>query len=134
MPALCIPPLPSKPPPPLRLSAQVLVRWSMQRGVPALVKTGSLGRLKENLFGQMDYRLTDEQMVGGGARWGQRELSAGKGATDLCGPDACTVRQDPPGSSRSPAGRAECAGVQEEVCRRALEDMGECSLSQPHET
>jgi diketogulonate reductase-like aldo/keto reductase len=35
----------------------------MQRGVPVLVKTGTLGRLKENLWGMMDWKMTDEQMV-----------------------------------------------------------------------
>uniref|UniRef100_A0A7S3QQH8 NADP-dependent oxidoreductase domain-containing protein n=1 Tax=Dunaliella tertiolecta TaxID=3047 RepID=A0A7S3QQH8_DUNTE len=44
-------------------NGQVLVRWSMQRGVPVLVKTGTLGRLKENLWGMMDWRMTDEQMA-----------------------------------------------------------------------
>jgi len=49
---------------PLLLYApQILVKWSVQRGVPVLVKTGTASRLKENLWGMMDYKLTDAQMV-----------------------------------------------------------------------
>jgi 2,5-diketo-D-gluconate reductase A len=45
-------------------NGQVLVKWSVQRGVPVLVKTGTASRLKENLWGMMDYKLSDAQMVG----------------------------------------------------------------------
>ena len=42
---------------------QVLVKWSVQRGIPVLVKTGTASRLKENLIGMHDYNLTEGQMV-----------------------------------------------------------------------
>jgi diketogulonate reductase-like aldo/keto reductase len=41
---------------------QVLLKWSMQRGVPALVKSGKPERVQEN-FTTHDWKLTDEQMV-----------------------------------------------------------------------
>jgi len=47
---------------------QVLVKWNIQRGVPVLVKTGTESRLKENLWGMLDYKLTDGQMVREGGR------------------------------------------------------------------
>jgi len=48
---------------PLLLLLQVLVRWCIQRGIPVLVKTSTLARLKENIVGMMDWRLADEHMV-----------------------------------------------------------------------
>nr|ACL13982.1 dihydroxyacetone reductase [Dunaliella salina] len=46
-----------------KTNGRILVKWSVQRGVPVLVKTGTASRLKENLWGMMDYKLTDEQMA-----------------------------------------------------------------------
>lgn len=39
------------------------MKWGVQRGTPVLVKTGTASRLKENLLGMFDFKLTDEQMV-----------------------------------------------------------------------
>jgi len=43
---------------------QVLIKWSIQRGVPALVKTERLERVEENFVGMFDWKLTNEQKVG----------------------------------------------------------------------
>ncbi|KAF5840439.1 dihydroxyacetone reductase [Dunaliella salina] len=42
--------------------AQVLTKWSIQRGVPALPKSSNFDRIKTTYEGIYDWKLTDEQM------------------------------------------------------------------------
>ncbi len=39
----------------------MLIKWNIQRGVPVIAKTSSAERLKENLEGMYDWKLTYEQ-------------------------------------------------------------------------
>jgi len=49
----------------LLLRPQVLIKWCIQRGVPALPKTSQLERVGENFEGMLDWRLSNEHKVGG---------------------------------------------------------------------
>lgn len=48
----------------MHIGPQVLLKWCMMRGIPALVKTERPERVEENFVG-FDWRLTYEQKVGG---------------------------------------------------------------------
>lgn len=46
--------------------AQVLLKWSIQRGVPALVKSEKPERVVENFVGMFGWKLSYADKVGGG--------------------------------------------------------------------
>lgn len=48
-----------------RAVSQVLLKWSMQRGVPVIPKATSREHLAENFADMFNWRLTNEQKVRG---------------------------------------------------------------------